>query len=292
VLTILLAAALGTPPGSPDAAPEAQKLEVTAPRQIAGSISDADYPAEAIRQGAQGTTEIRITVDPSGAVERCETEQSSGHAALDAASCQLVTSRFRYEPARTSSGTAITATISRRITWRLPHDVPITRVDVASALPLLKFAPGLLRVTLGGTATERPRCAAEAIGSAFEPHLPLQCFGLERAELAELAKAPKRVVTILRLQPEGTRPPPPSEVTGGTLASASAATIEVDPQGRIMQCTPVAVEQGSLGETSGHLCDSLYPGVPAFDAPGGSTNRRAAYQLEVYRIDADARPAT
>jgi len=289
MLTIFYALALAQPPAPAPSPPAGGNSPATQPRQIAGSISDADYPAEAIRQGAQGTTGIRIRVTATGDVAGCEVEQSSGNQALDKASCSLVTTRFRYQPARSASGAPTSAVVSRRITWRLPADDPQT---LASALPLLNFTSGMMRVTFGGTATERPRCAAEFIGTTFQPHRPLQCFGMERAELADLADEPMRVVTILRLQPEGASPPPPSPVAGATLISASGATIEVDPQGRIVQCTPVTLpDPGSAGTPQQHLCDSLYPGMPVFVPPGGSTNRRAAYQLEIYRSDSGTAPA-
>jgi TonB family protein len=286
-------AAPPAPPAQPVGSSSGRGTESAAspPLQIAGTISDMDYPIEAIRAEAQGTTAVRIIVKPSGEVGACEVEESAGHPALDAASCNLIQSRFRYQPARTSSGAATRAVVTRRITWRLPEG---GSGDPASFLPPLHFASGLLRVTLGGAAQERPRCAAEATGPTFEPHLPVQCFGFERVTPAELADTPVKLVSIMRMQPEGAAPPPAAPVAGGTLVTASAATIEVDPQGRIVGCTPVdaGTPIAAGPQPQSHLCDNLYPGMPAFLPLGGTVNRRAAYEFQAYRVGAVTAPAT
>ena len=91
-------------------------------RQTGGSISDADYPAQALREGAAGTTRVSILVSASGQVGGCAVTGSSGHAALDFATCTLIRRRFRYSPATDGQGRPVTATISRSVTWRPPRD--------------------------------------------------------------------------------------------------------------------------------------------------------------------------
>lgn len=297
LLMLGLGAAIGAaPPEAPPAAaagaiPPDDGVAATPPLQVAGSISDMDYPLEAIRANAQGTTGVRITVKPTGEVSGCVIERSSGHASLDAASCALVQTRFRYHPARTRSGAATSATVSRRIIWRLPEDGPGAP---AMAAPPLNFTSGLLRVTFGGAPSERPRCAVETAGSTFEPVLPFQCFGFERVPPAGLAHAAIRVVSILHMQPEGFPAPPPLAVAGGALVAASAATIEVDPQGRIVGCTPVDAGSPVLphGSQHAHVCDRLYLGMPAFVPLGGTANRRAAFGFQAYQVGEVTRPAT
>ncbi len=102
--------------------PSAQPPTGTPVRQIAGSISHADYPAAAIAARQQGTSGIRFTVGTDGRVTNCQVERSSGSQALDAAACALVTERFLFQPARNAAGQAVATSTSRRITWRLPED--------------------------------------------------------------------------------------------------------------------------------------------------------------------------
>jgi len=91
---------------------------------VAGSISVDDYPASAIRAGAQGTVLARFVVSRSGRPTNCTIAESSGNAALDAVSCRIVTERFRYEPARDAAGKRIEETQQQRFIWRLPEPTP------------------------------------------------------------------------------------------------------------------------------------------------------------------------
>lgn len=85
-----------------------------------------DYPAEALRQNAQGTTGFSLTIGPNGRVSNCQVTSSSGSAVLDAAACRILMSRARYTPARDSNGNPIAGHDFGRVTWRLPVEVPAT----------------------------------------------------------------------------------------------------------------------------------------------------------------------
>jgi TonB family protein len=104
-------------------APPAPRAPTPA-RQIAGSISDADYPAAAIRASEQGRTSMTIAIGADGMVIGCEVRETSGSQTLDEASCALLTQRFRFEPARDASGQPVRSTAARSVTWRLPEDGP------------------------------------------------------------------------------------------------------------------------------------------------------------------------
>lgn len=146
-------------------------LQPTPARQIAGGISDADYPAEAIRAEAQGTVEIDIAVNRDGRVTGCTTVSSAGHPALDSAPCQLVTLRFRYRSA-TAGGRAVAATLRRRITWKLPPSLP--RPSASATLEIMVGPDG--RVTACKLVTPGPdaelnalACGAVQQHGQFEP---------------------------------------------------------------------------------------------------------------------------
>ncbi|HEX8533898.1 MAG TPA: energy transducer TonB [Allosphingosinicella sp.] len=94
-------------------------------RRIRGHFSDADYPSEAERAGVQGTVVARLTVGAKGRVTACRIRASSGSAALDDATCRIILKRFRFMPARDSSGAATTDTVEWEQAWSLrPEDRP------------------------------------------------------------------------------------------------------------------------------------------------------------------------
>jgi protein TonB len=94
-------------------------------RRIRGHFTDADYPAEAEQVGAQGTVAARLTVGAKGRVTDCRIRASSGSEALDAVTCRIILKRFRFAPARDSSGAATTDIVEWEQIWSLrPEDRP------------------------------------------------------------------------------------------------------------------------------------------------------------------------
>lgn len=80
-----------------------------------------DYPMEALRNEWQGTVAMRYTIDRRGRAVHCTIESSSGHSVLDETSCDILTDRARFAPARDAQGRRIETTGTRRVTWRLPE---------------------------------------------------------------------------------------------------------------------------------------------------------------------------
>ena len=255
-------------------------------RQIGGTISNDDYPADAIRAGEQGHATAEFIVDVSGRVTNCRITATSGSAALDRTTCEIIKQRFQFEPARNSSGGAIATTMTRNVRWVLPDDEPGSAPFEA---PPVAFVAGAIRITLGGVVQERPRCAVEMFGSTFESHRTLQCYGMEQVDIAQLGAAPVRMITTVRLLPAGQRLPTIPDVAGATLVASSAATIEVDADGRLRQCTPV-VTANDIGQ--GSVCDVFPQGSPLFAPDSGVATRRAAYTVEVHRAGVQPAPAT
>lgn len=87
----------------------------------AGEIdNDHDYPHEARRAGASGAVAVFYVVGANGRVTACDIVESSGNAELDSATCRLVQTRYRFEPARDPSGLPRETIRHFRIVWRLP----------------------------------------------------------------------------------------------------------------------------------------------------------------------------
>ena len=59
-------------------------------------MTNADYPARAMREEREGATTYRLTITPTGRVSNCEIVASSGHADLDAETCRVVRMRARF----------------------------------------------------------------------------------------------------------------------------------------------------------------------------------------------------
>lgn len=101
--------------------PEPKKIEPARARaNLASYVSDSDYPASAIRAGQQGTTRFRLSVAPNGKVSDCVVTSSSGSPTLDAATCRLMKSRARFQPAKDSDGRPVEDTAASAIRWVLP----------------------------------------------------------------------------------------------------------------------------------------------------------------------------
>lgn len=84
-------------------------------------ITNDDYPADALRAEASGTTAIAWDINTEGRVENCHTTSSSGNTSLDQAACRALTRRARYSPALDQSGNPIRSTQSRRVRWQIPQ---------------------------------------------------------------------------------------------------------------------------------------------------------------------------
>lgn len=89
---------------------------------MAGWVSDNDYPSADLRAGNEGRTAYRLSIDTSGKVTNCTVTASSGHPGLDKATCDKITSRGKFEPATGSEGERVAGTFSSAVTWRIPEE--------------------------------------------------------------------------------------------------------------------------------------------------------------------------
>jgi protein TonB len=110
-----------TPPASPPASPPAPRPPTGWPFSL---LSDDDYPAAALRAEEEGRVGYRLVIGPDGRVSACTIVQSSGSAALDAATCRIMRARARFAPARDAAGNAVADSRVGRITWALPGEPP------------------------------------------------------------------------------------------------------------------------------------------------------------------------
>ena len=101
--------------------------------QAAGSISPApppaspkalfsyeDYPEEAVRNRWQGKVVAELTIGRDGLPIGCRVVKSSGHKALDDATCNILRRRAKFVPAKDRNGNP-TVDVYRTppIEWRI-----------------------------------------------------------------------------------------------------------------------------------------------------------------------------
>lgn len=109
-----------TPAPPPPPPPAPVKVEPAhAKANLAGLISQDDYPPSSLRNEEAGTVRVRLEIGTNGRVTGCSVTSSSGHPALDSATCRLLSSRARFTPARDSSGNPTTDSFSQAIAWRI-----------------------------------------------------------------------------------------------------------------------------------------------------------------------------
>lgn len=92
------------------------------PRNDPGSwVTEADYRSSWINRAMVGTARFRLQIAANGKVEGCSITGSSGYPELDKATCELVTRRARFDPAKDDSGAAASGTYASSVRWQLPE---------------------------------------------------------------------------------------------------------------------------------------------------------------------------
>lgn len=83
-------------------------------------VTTNDYPSRAIREEWEGTTSFKVTVGTDGRAQDCTITRSSGHAALDEATCAKVMKRARFKAAMDGFGEKTAGSYSGSVLWQLP----------------------------------------------------------------------------------------------------------------------------------------------------------------------------
>ena len=129
---ILLQQAVPTPP--PPAPPVAPISIVSPPVMAAetlprgpapkdpphGWIQTGDYPPLAVKNGESGTTRFTLSVDAKGTVTNCVVVSTSGSAALDRTTCDLIRARAKFNPALDGAGKPVAGSYTNQTRWILP----------------------------------------------------------------------------------------------------------------------------------------------------------------------------
>ena len=107
--------------GIPEITPAVEPIAAS-PRGAASQwITNDDYRTSWINRGYEGRATFALTIDTRGRVSDCRITGSTGHAALDQATCRLLERRARFNPAQDSSGNIVSGTYSNSVTWQIPE---------------------------------------------------------------------------------------------------------------------------------------------------------------------------
>jgi len=88
---------------------------------VRGSISNADYPAQAIRANQAGVVVVRMRVRVDGRASDCVVLVSSRAESDLSTTCTIATGRFRFDPALDAQGNPIETTYIQTVRWMMPE---------------------------------------------------------------------------------------------------------------------------------------------------------------------------
>lgn len=89
------------------------------PELVSGRIKPSDTPGHSFQAPFSGMTSALVMIDATGKVTDCRIDHASGNATLDALTCRLITTRFRFRPARDRAGRAIAGKIIYDHDWEV-----------------------------------------------------------------------------------------------------------------------------------------------------------------------------
>ncbi len=186
-----------------------------------------DYPPESIRSNDEGEVEVRLRVGPSGSIERCTILKSSGHAALDARTCELLRSRGKFEPATNRSGHAVGSDLTQKVVWKLQDGPEPTMPRSAWMLRLtMEFTRDqqLLGCSVESTNLPNPQMAKCIPGRDLKP-------GGAEADPFAYAIIETRFFPV-----DAADAPVPPDVEGAQKVARQVSRMTITPDGQVIAC--------------------------------------------------------
>lgn len=233
------------------------------PIDIISWFSPSAYPAQALRDSAQGSVRYRVEVGADGQPGACRIVQSSGNAALDEGTCEIVRRDGRFRPATDASGRFIASAFEFAVSWRMP--APLTAY----------FAAIVQWPAQGGN----PTCRMEAHGlQRSESEVCAQT--LSNAPLLRQLRGNYRQVTFVTAFSDGDRPfAAPSPTWGMRIGRLTSEQSYVGGMPYPYACRTVAAE-GLIAERD--AC----AGFPTSAAPpqAGDRVRRRSVETSLFGV--------
>ena len=102
------------------------KPAVTSPKPqmaVTEIFSEDDYPAQAARQGWEGTANVEVEVSADGLVSGCNSfGKEPIRQILVIKTCDVISKRWRFSPALDAKGQVTQASLRTSVKWALPKD--------------------------------------------------------------------------------------------------------------------------------------------------------------------------
>lgn len=92
------------------------------------------YPKDLLKRGEGGEVAFQVGVTEKGRAENCVILASSGHPALDKATCDNIVKQARFKPGTDHDGKPKRATFSSRMRW-IPEPAPMPMEGNAYTIP-------------------------------------------------------------------------------------------------------------------------------------------------------------
>lgn len=77
------------------------------------------YPKESLERREEGTVGYRVEVDRRGELKTCEVTRSSGFAALDRATCEILIRNGKFRTRTNAEGRKVQYTHDGNIVWKI-----------------------------------------------------------------------------------------------------------------------------------------------------------------------------
>jgi TonB family protein len=226
-------------------------------------FSSDDYPFEASFEGVEGSVEYELDVDASGKATSCRIAVSSGNAALDQKTCEVLVARAHFNPAL-NDGQPIAGTYKNKISWRAPGAGQPSYQAI-----VLEFESN----------SEQPTCSIRARAGPADDLL--SCAGLlqQVGFVAELGKRYKSVTFLVATSP-GNRTPFRGEPSWGERLSFMANEQFYEKGSYPIACISIAAEGWNSGRDA---CDG-FPGARQLTDSQKASAKRSRTEMSVYGL--------
>jgi len=111
----------GIPGPSPSAASLYDPVGAKAKGNPGTWVTNDDYRPRWVAEELSGTARFTLQIDARGKVTGCTITRSTGHPALDTATCDLVSKRARFDAARDGNGKPVAGSYSNSVRWSIPE---------------------------------------------------------------------------------------------------------------------------------------------------------------------------
>lgn len=235
------------------------------PIEILSWFSPEEYPAEALRDEAEGSVAFQVEVGANGAPGRCLVTRSSGHSSLDEATCGVVMRRGRFRPAVDARGRPVASTFRSTVSWRIP------------ASPRSVYRATIVDLPVDGSS---PRCRVEARG--IDPDEARQCASVLRDEEFLRQMAPQyRQLTFLFGSSRGDEPIHPGDPAWGARLGRLVSEQAYLQGSYPVMCRTVAAEGLSAGADA---CAGFPGGSRRLDAAEAVRARTHQVQVALFGL--------